>query len=105
MFYRLKQIDIDGRFKYSNIVRLRYSEKNTVNSIIYPNPTTNGFVTILVGDNSLVGSVAFLYDINGRLLENIKITASSQPINLGKYVNGTYFIRLNNNEVLKIIKL
>lgn len=103
MFYRLKQIDIDGNYKYSSIVRLRYSEKNIVNSIVYPNPT-QGSATILVGDNSLVGTQAILYDINGRLLESILITANSQPVNLNKYVNGIYFIKLNNKEVLKIIK-
>jgi len=103
MFYRLKQIDIDGRFKYSNIVRLRYNEKNTANTIVYPNPTP-GMITILVGDNALVGSVALLYDINGRLLESIKITASSQVVDLSKYTNGTYFIRLSNREVLKVVK-
>ncbi|MBK8495841.1 MAG: T9SS type A sorting domain-containing protein [Chitinophagaceae bacterium] len=103
MFYRLKQIDIDGKFQYSNVVRLRYNDKNTANTIVYPNPTP-GRVTILVGDNALVGTMAVLYDINGRLLENIKITASSQPVDLSRYVNGVYFIKLSNNEVLKIIK-
>ncbi len=103
MFYRLKQVDINGGFKYSNIVKLRYSDKNTVNSIVYPNPTP-GQVTILVGDIALVGTIAGIYDINGRLMESIKINASSQPVNLSKYVNGTYFIKLANNEVLKIIK-
>lgn len=103
MFYRLKQIDVDGKFKYSNIVRLRYTEKNTANTIVYPNPTP-GLVTILVGDNSLVGTMAVLYDMNGRLMESIKINANSQQVNLGKYVNGTYFIKLNNGEVLRIIK-
>ncbi|MEO6253458.1 MAG: RHS repeat-associated core domain-containing protein [Ferruginibacter sp.] len=103
MFYRLKQIDIDGKFNYSNIVRLRYLEKSNTNTIVYPNPTP-GLINILVGDNSLVGTVAVLYDINGRLLENIKITASSQAIDLGKYPNGTYFIRLSNKEVLKVVK-
>lgn len=103
MFYRLKQMDINGGYKYSNIVRLIYQPKANVNSIVYPNPTQN-LITILVGDNSLVGTVAGLYDVNGRTLENIKITAKSQSVNLGKYVNGTYFIKLNNNEVLKIVK-
>ncbi len=103
MFYRLKQIDIDGKFQYSNVVRLRYNDKNTANTIVYPNPTP-GRVTVLVGDNALVGTMAVLYDINGRLLENIKITASSQPVDLSRYVNGVYFIKLSNNEVLKIIK-
>lgn len=103
MFYRLKQIDINGTYKYSNIVRLRYNEKNTTNSIVYPNPT-QGTVTILVGDHSLVGTVAVLYDVNGRLLENIQIRANSQTVNLAKYVNGIYFIRLSDKEVLKVIK-
>lgn len=100
MFYRLKQIDIGGKFKYSTIVRLRYSEKNTTNSIIYPNPT-RGSVTILVGENALVGSAAVLYDINGRLLESIKITANSQPVDLSKYVNCVYFISLSNKKVFE----
>jgi hypothetical protein len=104
MFYRLKQIDINGNFKYSNIVRLNYNAQHTVNSIVYPNPT-QGTVTILVGDNSLIGTLAIVYDINGRLLETIKITAISQSVNLGNYVNGTYFIKLSNNEVLRIEKL
>ena len=103
MYYRLKQIDIDGKFKYSQIVRLNYKEKNVVNSIVYPNPT-KGSVTILVGDQALVGSVAALYDINGRLLENIKIATNSQTVNLGNYLNGFYFIKLINKEVLKVIK-
>ena len=84
-------------------MRLRYNEKNTANTIVYPNPTP-GLITMLVGDNALVGTMAIVYDINGRLLESIKITASSQPINLSKYINGIYFIKLNNKEVLKIIK-
>ena len=103
MFYRLKQIDISGNFKYSNIVRLRYNEKNTARTVVYPNPT-RGSVSILIGDNSLIGTVAVLYDINGRLLENIKISASSQAVDLSMYTNGIYFIKLTNNEVLKIVK-
>ncbi len=103
MFYRLKQIDLDGRYKYSTIVRLRYSDKNKVNSIIYPNPT-QGSATMLVGDNALVGSTATVYDINGRQLASIKITANSQTIDFGRYVNGIYFIRLVNGEVLRVIK-
>jgi|GEM_PF-742698 len=104
MFYRLKQIDIGGNFKYSNIVRLSYNAQHTTNSIVYPNPT-QGMITILVGDNSLVGTTAAIYDINGRLVETIKITANSQQVSLTNYVNGTYFIKLSNNETLKIEKL
>jgi hypothetical protein len=103
MFYRLKQIDLNGNFKYSNIVRLNYNAMTGANSIVYPNPTKDQ-VTLLVGDKALVGTTAVLYDMNGRLLETIKITASSQSVNLGKYVNGSYVLKLSNSEVFKIIK-
>jgi RHS repeat-associated protein len=103
MYYRLKQIDMDGRFKYSNVVRLNYKQKEILNSIVYPNPTP-GLITIAVGDKALIGTTALLYDESGRLMESIKITANSQSINLSKYVNGVYIIRLNNKEVLKVVK-
>jgi hypothetical protein len=102
-YYRIKQVDRDGRSSTSNVVRLNYNQKQKMNSIVYPNPTP-GLITISVGDKKLVGSLASIYDVNGRLLEQVKITAQSQLINLGKYVHGTYLVRLENKEVLKVIK-
>jgi len=103
MFYRLKQVDMDNNFKYSNIIRLNYNKAGTVPTIVYPNPT-NSSVTITVGDDKLIGTEAVLSDVNGRILQRIKITATSQFINMDRLVNGIYFIRLTNNETLKVVK-
>lgn len=103
MFYRLKQVDNDLNFKYSNIVRLNYLSGGGKPSIVYPNPT-GGTITILIGDNKLIGTEASVSDINGRLLKKFKITATSQSIDLSTYVGGVYFIRLQNKETLKIVK-
>jgi RHS repeat-associated protein len=102
-FYRVKQIDIDGKFAYSNVVRLNYNVKEMPKSIVYPNPTQN-IITITIGDKKLIGTMANLFDINGRKLETIKIKAESQSINLSKYTNGTYIVVLENKEVLRILK-
>jgi hypothetical protein len=32
------------------------------------------------------------------------ITAAGQPADISKYANGIYFIKLNNKEVLKLMK-
>jgi RHS repeat-associated protein len=104
MFYRLKQFDKNGVHHYSNIIRLSYSEKEISRSMVYPNPTA-GLITITIGDQALIGTRAGLYDENGRLLESIKISAVSQTINLSKYVNGTYFIKLSKKDVLKLVKM
>ena len=103
MYYRIKQIDRDGRFRYSNIVKLNYNVKEAPKSIVYPNPTQS-IITIAVGDKALIGTFAKLFDESGRQLETFKITANTQTINMNKYVNGVYLIRLNNKEVLKVIK-
>jgi len=103
MFYRLKQVDLDNNFRYSSIVRLNYNRVSNTPTIVYPNPT-GGLVTIVLGDISLIGTEAVVMDINGRVLQRVKITAGSQTINLTQYINGMYLIRLNNKETLKVLK-
>ena len=103
MFYRLKQVDLDNNFKYSNIVRLNYNKSGVSNSIVYPNPT-NGYVTVVLGDNSLLGTEALVTDVNGMLLQRVKFVNSSQVFNLSGFTNGLYLIRLSNKETLKVIK-
>lgn len=102
-FYRLKQMDRDDRFKYSSVVRLNYQNNKFKQSIIYPNPTS-GLITIVIGDKKLIGTEAFVFDESGRLLQKIKITADAQSLDLGRFVNGVYIIKLSNKEVLKVVK-
>ncbi len=103
MYYRLKQVDIDSNFRYSSIVRLNYKSGGGKPAIVYPNPT-GGMITLVLGDQSLIGTVATIMDINGRVLKQIKLTAGSQTINLSDYANGVYLVRLSNKETLKIVK-
>lgn len=103
MYYRLRQVDIDARFKYSNVIRLTVNNNVPQNSIVYPNPT-QGLITIVVGDKALLGTQAVLFDEIGRMLQSVKITATAQTFDLSRYVNGIYFVRLNNKEVLRVVK-
>ncbi|HNU13972.1 MAG TPA: T9SS type A sorting domain-containing protein, partial [Chitinophagaceae bacterium] len=80
-----------------------YKETATINSIVYPNPTSR-ILTITVGDKNLIGTMASIYDMNGRLIESIKISAQSQTVDISRYTNGIYLIRLDNKETLKVIK-
>lgn len=103
MYYRLRQVDLDNNYSYSAVVRLTYKETATINSIVYPNPASRT-LTITVGDKNLVGTMASIYDMNGRLIESIKISAQSQTVDISRYTNGIYLIRLDNKETLKVIK-
>lgn len=103
MYYRLKQIDKDNKFNYSPVIRLTYNQEEKSKTIVYPNPTP-GTIHVTIGDKKLIGSMAVVVDQNGRVIQNIKITAENQAINLSSYSNGIYYIKLSNKEILKVIK-
>ncbi|MGB3005900.1 MAG: RHS repeat-associated core domain-containing protein [Chitinophagaceae bacterium] len=103
MFYRLKQVDLDNNFRFSNIIRLTYNQNEKPKSIVYPNPTQD-MITISVGDKKLIGTMASINDQNGRMIHSVRISANSQNIDFTKYLNGIYYIRLTNQEVLKVVK-
>jgi len=100
-YYRLKIIDNDGKYKYSNIVKL--SNKQTGNISIYPNPVTNAFI-INLPDTKLIHSKATLSDANGKLVKNISINYQQQTVNISELSAGIYMLRLADGTVIKLIK-
>jgi hypothetical protein len=73
----------------------------------YPNPA-NDYLTLEVKDLELSALVFQLYDINGKLLQNKKITANLTNIAISNLLPATYFVKViqENKEVksFKIIK-
>ena len=73
----------------------------------YPNPTTD-YLTLNISEFKLSGLSYQLYDMNGRLLQNEKITGSQTSIVMSNLVPATYFVKViqGSKEVktFKIIK-
>ncbi|WP_346854133.1 T9SS type A sorting domain-containing protein [uncultured Draconibacterium sp.] len=73
----------------------------------YPNPTTD-YLTLEVKDFDVSNLLYQLYDTNGRLLQNQKITGKQTSIVMSNFVPATYFVKVTegNKEVktFKIIK-
>ena len=104
LYYRIKQTDKDGRLSYSRIVLLDNKNGNT-GYTIYPNPA-NGFIAISAGYGGNKKAVIQLYDAAGRLLQSHSMLSSSEEINTAQYPDGTYLVRIadeNKIEVHKII--
>lgn len=107
-FYRLKMTDLDGSFKYSNIILLKQMDDATMMAI-YPNPATESLHITLggSGDNSPVQ--ANIYDVNGKLVKTSRWinNHSIQKIELGSLTPGVYMLRViskNDNTVWRFIK-
>jgi len=102
IYYRLKQEDIDGKFEYSNVIKLEYKvPSDPILSQNYPNPfnptsvieytlPTDGFVSLKV------------YDILGRevtALVNEKQNAGKHSVNFNgaSLASGIYFYVLKTD--------
>lgn len=86
IYYRIKRVDTDNTFSYTNIQSVRLSSQDVVN--IYPNPTDK---MIYISGRYLVRQ-ARLYDMGGKVLA----TWSSIPaaIDVSGFSNGIYILKL-----------
>lgn len=89
-FYRLKQMDFDGKFEYSTVVSIR--NNNTEDVKVYP---TNVMDVINV-ELSDKGEIA-IYSVTGQLLMNKLLTEGNSEINLSGLSAGIYFIAIETN--------
>ncbi len=109
VYYRLKMIDIDGKFTYSKIVSAKLSN-NVPNALIYPNPTTES-LTIKLNEQLLLNSTLLLTDVTGSMImqQAIKTSEVTIKLNLKELSAGRYFIKIINdrqivNQTFVVIK-
>ncbi len=105
-YYRLKQVDMDGRFQYSKVVSLNIETK-TARPFVYPVPAKNK-VTINFGQLVSKGEIEiFSVDMKWIRRESINGPALTKDINISNLAKGVYFIRYSHGtgtEILRIIK-
>ena len=98
-YYRLKQVDFDGKFEYSNIRVVTLDEVAQVS--FYPNPIQRGnFITI---ENDDVNVLLEIFDANGRLIKEKRFENDTQ-ISTDEMGSGTYFYRMQNSKNGQLIK-
>ncbi|MFZ1800129.1 MAG: T9SS type A sorting domain-containing protein [Chitinophagaceae bacterium] len=94
-YYRLKQIDNDGTFEYSSVIKLNYS---AFDWSILGNPVANNSWIQLQLDKSANVSIQ-IYSMNGNIIAtinkgNLLAGTYSIPINLAGKSAGMYVVRL-----------
>jgi len=101
--YRLKMVDLDGSYEYSNLISLD-AVKNTLR--IYPNPTTKNFVTIEQMESEQI--IANIFSTTGEALKSYILKGSTRhEIELPEQQSGVYIVELiSGSEVLttRIVK-
>jgi hypothetical protein len=97
-YYRLKQVDYDGKTSYSEI----RSVINTESLMILPNPSA-GIFNIGGMQKNQENSISIL-DISGKIVEHHIIENESYQLDLTQKNAGIYFVIINGIESIKIIK-
>ncbi len=108
-YYRLKQIDFDGKFTYSDIIALE--SKSNQDGFIYPNPSTgNLFFDLKESRGDDIYTITYTNVLGNFHKEVINITKgiNTYKVNdFSKLNSGIYFIQImdKNNEVIKNQKI
>lgn len=106
-YYRLKQIDFDGQYEYSNIEAVNLSrnnsDENVVDFVVYPNPFEN-IITVKTKGN--IVSQAILYDVAGKLIFSTSFEGDTE-LNLHNVAKGSYMLKIvsdNYSETFQVVK-
>ncbi len=71
----------------------------------YPNPTTD-FLTLSINEFDISNLAYQLFNINGKLLQNEKITGNHTSIVMSNLVPASYFVKvIQGNKEVKIFKI
>lgn len=106
-YYRLKQVDFDGKFEYSNIVTAKISHSND-DVILTPNPTSN-FILIQIKTPYQRDADFQILNMQGQVVLSSVLQAgdTDMELNIANFPIGIYYLQLFvDNDVItkKIIK-
>jgi Secretion system C-terminal sorting domain len=98
-YYRLKQLDTDGKFSYSPVIALqKFGLKGSMK--IYPNPLSNqATLNIDFAENSYKNASISVFESNGKPIYQKNVEGQDAvQINVNDWARGLYLIRLTTNE-------
>lgn len=110
-YYRLKQVDFDGKFSYSNTIVVQEGIRNLADSKVVPNP--------FAGGASVYFETSAATEANISVINVLGAVVYSSPVNATKGMNefvldagmglksGIYFIKIEaagRSEMIKVVK-
>jgi hypothetical protein len=90
-YYRLKQVDLDGRYKYSPVSMVTFSP--ALNITVAPNPVQDELrIEGLKGKNKI-----HITNVSGQIIRTISVEKEQiLLIDMSRYVPGVYFLSIHN---------
>lgn len=105
-YYRLKMVDKDGTFEYSDVVAATIASQNSLS--VYPNPINNSSTLKVQFKELAAASTLRLIDITGRTVKTLSLQkgVNQASIDANNMDKGQYTLLLETgNKVLDYIKI
>ncbi len=107
-FYRLMQIDLDGKTAFSKVVSVRFADKENLNLSFFPNPAKDR-VVVLVDQIEDKNASIEIVDLQGKRIQSLTLTNQQSNSNIildvSHLTKGLYIIKLNTGTTIKTSKL
>ncbi len=93
-YYRLKQVDFNGVYTYSNIIAIK-NDAN-IDASIFPNPTSDGNISVeIIGEYEKIKGFWSVIDLQGKVVvKNQSFEGNVLKINLSELPKGMYIISI-----------
>ncbi len=102
-YYRLRQVDLDGKFSFSRTITVKLKTAGRPVVTATPNPVRNSLQIVA----SLPNFKMVLTDLNGKTLKTLQLSKGSQYLDVNDLPTGSYYILFSdgqNSFSQKIIK-
>lgn len=102
LYYRLKQVDLDGRFIYSSTIRVNRKDINAIT--LTPNPATS--VTTLLFSNPAERMTLRMFNNSGQLVLQQQVVEGTRQhrVDVSKLTAGVYIIQLQTAEGIQTFR-
>jgi hypothetical protein len=109
-YYKLRMVDRDGQFTYSEIRDVNFSRLKSPDLVIHPNPTNDNISLDLTVFDKNDGPIEInVYDMNGKQVLNRIITdPGAESIDFSKLPANTYNLMVKQGELIcneKVVKV
>ncbi len=104
-YYRIRQVDVDGKTSFSEIVRVNNQVKKNIS--IFPNPV-NAAAQLYSKANFKQGQSIQLIDARGSRVRTITVNggSNSMQIDMASFVSGLYLVQVvENGRVIESVSL
>ncbi len=100
VFYRIKQTDFDGSFKYSKVEKVLGQAQNSAQFSVFPNPSLDNRFTLNISGMGEGAALVYVRNLSGQILHRVIVKPQTnadriqEELHLDDLAKGTYILNV-----------